>query len=130
MAKAKVRSPIIPSHLSHILTLYFSRQIRPPIYSLKQSKLRRRRVIRYSILFFSLFVLFLILVAGPAIVVKFMEVPPLDVFELQQPTDWNNNDTTMEETGIFYNGGGGNNAAASADAGDAVKRAIFNYYTS
>lgn len=44
-----------------------SRQIRPPIYSLKQSKLRKRRVIRYSIMYFAMFVLFLILIVGPIV---------------------------------------------------------------
>ncbi|KAJ5732631.1 1-3-beta-glucan synthase component FKS1 [Penicillium malachiteum] len=45
-----------------------SRQIRPPIYSLKQSKLRKRRVVRFAILYFSMLLLFVILVAAPLIV--------------------------------------------------------------
>jgi len=42
-----------------------SRQIRPPIYSMKQSKLRRRRVWRYAILYFVMLVVFLALLIGP-----------------------------------------------------------------
>ncbi|GAB7361321.1 hypothetical protein MBLNU230_g1377t1 [Neophaeotheca triangularis] len=104
-----------------------SRQIRPPIYSLKQSKLRRRRVIRYAILFFTMFILFLVLVAGPVIVSNFMDVPSLDVFELQQPTTWDNNDTTGEATGAGPLGADG---PQETDSADKVRRAILNYYTS
>lgn len=45
-----------------------SRQIRPPIYSLKQSKLRKRRVIRFAILYFVMLVLFVVLLAAPLII--------------------------------------------------------------
>ncbi|RYP59602.1 hypothetical protein DL771_010835 [Monosporascus sp. 5C6A] len=54
----------------HSIMLFWlrpSRQIRPPIYSLKQSKLRRRRVIRYAILYFTLLVVFLALIIGPSV---------------------------------------------------------------
>ncbi|KAK6953388.1 hypothetical protein Daesc_005691 [Daldinia eschscholtzii] len=54
----------------HSMMLFWlrpSRQIRPPIYSMKQSKLRRRRVIRYAILYFTLLVVFLALIIGPAV---------------------------------------------------------------
>lgn len=47
--------------------MYYSRQIRPPIYSMKQSKLRRRRVIRFAVLYFVMLILFLGLVVAPAI---------------------------------------------------------------
>jgi 1,3-beta-glucan synthase len=59
----------------HSMMLFWlrpSRQIRPPIYSMKQSKLRRRRVIRYAILYFTLLIVFIALVAGPAVVGKIM----------------------------------------------------------
>lgn len=39
---------------------------------MKQSKLRRRRVIRYAILYFTLLVVFIAIVAGPAVVGKLM----------------------------------------------------------
>ncbi|KAJ6171732.1 1-3-beta-glucan synthase component FKS1 [Penicillium chermesinum] len=45
-----------------------SRQIRPPIYSLKQSKLRRKRVIRFAIMFYCMVVVFVLLIAAPLIV--------------------------------------------------------------
>ncbi|KXS98790.1 hypothetical protein AC579_8933 [Pseudocercospora musae] len=92
-----------------------SRQIRPPIYSLKQSKLRRRRVIRYAILYFSMFVLFIVLIVGPIIAKKFIGNIKLDVMNLQQPSNWKNNDTSASETGTGVAGGA--KATASATRG-------------
>ncbi|KAK7744346.1 1,3-beta-D-glucan synthase [Diatrype stigma] len=94
----------------HSIMLFWlrpSRQIRPPIYSLKQSKLRRRRVIRYAILYFTLLILFVALMVGPAVGGKMV---PLDSLEsmatsmnlpgLFQPNNQNNNDTQgRTETG-------------------------------
>jgi 1,3-beta-glucan synthase len=45
-----------------------SRQIRPPIYSLKQSKLRKRRVVRFAILYFFMLVVFVVLIAAPLVI--------------------------------------------------------------
>jgi 1,3-beta-glucan synthase len=81
-----------------LLTLVlFSRQIRPPIYSMKQSKLRRRRVIRYSILYFFMLVVFVGLIVGPVIAGKFIPsdigdslMPSLKLF---QPNNQDNDDT-------------------------------------
>lgn len=73
-----------------------SRQIRPPIYSMKQTKLRRRRVIRYAILYFVMLVVFLALIVGPAVAGKFVPTSLLDPLAstgLVQPTDLDNNDT-------------------------------------
>ena len=53
---------------AHSIMLFWlrpSRQIRPPIYTAKQTKLRRRRVIRFSVLYFALMVVFLALIVGP-----------------------------------------------------------------
>ncbi|KAF2770909.1 1,3-beta-glucan synthase [Teratosphaeria nubilosa] len=101
-----------------------SRQIRPPIYSLKQSKLRKRRVVRYAILYFSMFVLFIVLVVGPVIASKFISVPKLDIMQLEQPDNWNNNDTLgTSQTGTAL-------AAAAATSAGAVKRMVlFTYDT-
>lgn len=44
-----------------------SRQIRPPIYTLKQSKLRRRRVWRFAVMYFGLFVVFMALAIAPVL---------------------------------------------------------------
>ena len=75
-----------------------SRQIRPPIYSLKQSKLRRRRVWRYAILYFIMFFIFLALAIGPVVTsskingfLATIHSPILT--DLLQPTGQNNNDT-------------------------------------
>lgn len=83
-----------------------SRQIRPPIYSLKQSKLRKRRVVRYAILYFFLLVVFLALIVGPIIVgSKFKFKLPMTLpLEILQPTGYNNNDTTTSTTGQCING--------------------------
>lgn len=80
-----------------------SRQIRPPIYSLKQSKLRRKRVFRYAVLYFTLLILFLVLFVGPSIAGKYVPTSVFDMLSstsLVQPTDQNNNNTIGEtETG-------------------------------
>ena len=47
--------------------MFFSRQIRPPIYSLKQSKLRKRRVVRFAILYFVILVIFVVIIAAPVV---------------------------------------------------------------
>jgi 1,3-beta-glucan synthase len=77
-----------------------SRQIRPPIYSLKQTKLRKRRVIRYAILYFVLLVVFLALIVGPIVAGKQLKLnlPSLPM-EILQPTGYNNNDTKASTTG-------------------------------
>ena len=87
-------------YMERLRLTFFSRQIRPPIYSLKQSKLRKRRVIRYAILYFILFVVFLALVVGPVVAVgplsKLKFTPPMNLI---QPSGLNNNDTTTTPTG-------------------------------
>ena len=87
----------------HVLTDY-SRQIRPPIYSLKQTKLRRRRVIRYAILYFVLLVVFLGLVVAPAVAGKYLPSLGTIPLELLQPTGLNNNDTQSGVTGDCIGG--------------------------
>lgn len=88
----------------NVANLACSRQIRPPIYSLKQSKLRRRRVIRFAILCYAMLVLFLALVVGPSVVGQQMDidieeiVPTIGNFRLVQPNGLekdNTNGTTM-----------------------------------
>lgn len=89
-----------------LLLILSSRQIRPPIYSLKQTKLRKRRVVRYAILYFFLLFVFLILIVGPVIVgQKFkFDFPMTLPMEILQPTGYNNNDTTTSVTGACVNG--------------------------
>lgn len=84
-----------------------SRQIRPPIYSLKQSKLRKRRVIRFAILYFSLLVLFLVLLVVPLVARKYKSALGLSEDPLAsvagggllQPIDKDNNNTIKGYTG-------------------------------
>ena len=83
-----------------------SRQIRPPIYSLKQTKLRKRRVVRYALLYFTLFILFMVFLIAPAVIGNlgllddtFKSLQGKDFMYLMQPNDWNNNDTTSSKTG-------------------------------
>ncbi len=65
---------------------------------MKQTKLRRRRVIRYAILYFVLLVVVLALIVGPAVAGKFVpksisEMSVLKNNGLVQPTGQNNDDT-------------------------------------
>lgn len=106
----------------HPLT-FNSRQIRPPIYSLKQTKLRKRRVIRYAILYFVLLVVFLALIVGPIVAGKQIKLS-LDLpMELLQPTGYSNNDTSASNTGSCiqancppYQGGDATGDSGGADA--------------
>lgn len=101
---------------------------------MKQSKLRKRRVIRYAILYFFLLFIFLILIVGPIVAGKMINLGlknlPLDIL---QPTGFNNNDTSASVTGTCLQGvcpqyqggeaantGGGN--AASTTAGNKFRR--------
>ena len=108
-----------------------SRQIRPPIYSLKQTKLRKRRVVRYAILYFVLFVVFVALIAGPAVAGRFMKMSASTIpMNLLQPTGLNHNDTSNQITGSRINNAGGDapvatgSGAAAAPSGGARFRAV------
>ncbi|TLD29114.1 hypothetical protein PspLS_03411 [Pyricularia sp. CBS 133598] len=100
----------------HSMMLFWlrpSQQIRPPIYSMKQSKLRTRRVVRYAILYFVLLVLFLALLAGPAIISSFVkDMPPKAITNVKfltdsgliQPAGYDKNNTNFEHTGTRRTG--------------------------
>ncbi|MCJ1367350.1 1,3-beta-D-glucan synthase [Acarospora aff. strigata] len=90
-----------------------SRQIRPPIYSLKQSKLRKRRVIRFAILYFIMLIIFVALLAGPIVAGKFFNKLPSIPLQLLQPTGQMNNDTSNSMTGTGLPAG---DAAATTSA--------------
>merc|ERR1711939_615541 len=100
-----------------------SRQIRPPIYSIKQSRLRKRRVIRYAILYFALLILFLVLIIGPVFVRKYVTNLPSIPLDLLQPTGQDNNDTTSQITGSALHNFGQGAAATGGDSGQAVTTA-------
>lgn len=114
---------------AHSVMLFWlrpSRQIRPPIYSMKQSKLRKRRVWRYAILYFILLVLFLALLVGPIVAgSKIVSANLTDKIplELYQPVGLNNNDTrNRTETGT---GAASNGASASSTATGSSKIRLF-----
>lgn len=96
---------------------YDSRQIRPPIYSLKQTKLRKRRVTRYAILYFTMFILFMALTIAPALLGNQLtaKMSPITLGDmiLSQPTNWNNNDTSGFQTGT---GNATNDQATATDS--------------
>ncbi|KAI9852541.1 MAG: 1,3-beta-D-glucan synthase [Thelocarpon superellum] len=109
----------------HSIMLFWlrpSRQIRPPIYSLKQSKLRKRRVIRFAILYFLMLVLFLALIVGPIVAGRF--VPKISLpMKLAQPTGQNNNDTSNSQTGTALNGAGAGTATTGSPGSAAATKA-------
>jgi 1,3-beta-glucan synthase len=98
-----------------------SRQIRPPIYSLKQSKLRKRRVIRYAILYFVMLILFVVLIVGPLVAGKYLNGVKIPM-QLAQPTGLNRNDTISSETGTAL---ATDAAAATGAATTAGARKMF-----
>jgi len=103
-----------------------SRQIRPPIYSLKQSRLRKRRVVRFAILYFVILVLFVALLAGPLVASHLGINLPTIPMQLMQPTGQNNNDTKTIETGsalIPLNGGKTGAALTNLGSGAATSAA-------
>ncbi|PMD40899.1 glycosyltransferase family 48 protein [Hyaloscypha variabilis F] len=88
------------AHSTMLFWLRPSRQIRPPIYAMKQSKLRRRRVIRYSCIYASLLILFLGLLVAPIVAGRTLSssflnsIPHTGIFAgLVQPVNQTNNDT-------------------------------------
>ncbi|KAI1760916.1 glycosyltransferase family 48 protein [Hypoxylon sp. FL1150] len=103
----------------HSMMLFWlrpSRQIRPPIYSMKQSKLRRRRVIRYAVMYFVMLVVFVALIVGPVVAGKQIpaslskEISSKLPFPLAQPAGQDIDDTknhTQTGTGrVGYSGPG------------------------
>ncbi|ROV90753.1 hypothetical protein VMCG_09418 [Cytospora schulzeri] len=124
----------------HSIMLFWlrpSRQIRPPIYSLKQSKLRRKRVFRYALLYFTLLIIFLVLFIAPSFAGKYvgniLSDPLNSAYSgLSQPTGQNNNDTIGHtDTGTAaasYSGAYVPQTGASASAsstGDSAKIRLF-----
>jgi 1,3-beta-glucan synthase len=100
---------------------------------MKQSKLRKRRVWRYAILYFVLLVLFLALVVGPIVAGKnvltnslIKNIPQ----ELFQPIGQNNNDTRGRNetgTGAKATNGASATAGSGSSASTNIARAIKLY---
>ncbi|EPE25990.1 hypothetical protein GLAREA_01902 [Glarea lozoyensis ATCC 20868] len=115
--------------VAHSVMLFWlrpSRQIRPPIYSMKQSRLRKRRVWRFAILYFVLLIVGLALIVGPIVAGKkvlsdsLIKSIPMDLY---QPNNLNNNDTRgRNETGTGAAASGG---AAQTSAGSNAKVRLF-----
>jgi 1,3-beta-glucan synthase len=116
---------------AHSVMLFWlrpSRQIRPPIYSMKQSKLRKRRVWRFAVLYFVMFVAFMAFLIGPVFAgtmildaTKDMVNDPEKLYHLFQPTGFNNNDTRGTfATGISATG----DLAASATVSSDTRRMV------
>ncbi|KAH8904561.1 hypothetical protein BR93DRAFT_820851 [Coniochaeta sp. PMI_546] len=107
--------------------MYRSRQIRPPIYSTKQSKLRRKRVFRYAALYFIMLVVFLALIIGPLVAGKQIPASAFDAlkkYDLVQPTGLVNDDTKgSSETGTGatdYSGWGTRTRTSTTSAAEAA----------
>lgn len=75
-----------------------------------------------------MFVLFILLMVGPVIAKKFIAIPKIDIMELQQPADWNNNDTSASETGTAVNGGAEATASSTRDASKLMARMMYDAY--
>ena len=71
-----------------------------------------------------MFVLFIILIIGPVIASKLGINPKVDIMELQQPSNWDNNDTTSSQTGTAI---GGSGASATASAGAKMMARMFSF---
>jgi len=108
---------------AHSVMLFWlrpSRQIRPPIYSLKQSKLRKRRVFRYAVMYFVMLVIFLALIVGPivagsGIIPSSLSKQQIAGMYLFQPHNLSNNDTRgTQATGTGISGSGAAKTASSS----------------
>lgn len=69
---------------------------------MKQTKLRRRRVFRYAILYFVMLIVFVGLIVGPVVAgdkIPTDSISILNDLDLMQPAGQDNNDTTAEPTG-------------------------------
>lgn len=85
-------------HSTMLFWLKPSRLIRPPIYSLKQAKLRKRMVRKYCTLYFLILVLIVVVIAAPAIAAKYIAddlgLTMTGTFQgIFQPRGTSNNDT-------------------------------------
>lgn len=85
-------------HSTMLFWLKPSRLIRPPIYSLHQAKLRKRMVRKYCVLCFAVLILFVIVIAAPAVAASHIPddlgINLSGVFQgIFQPRGVNQNDT-------------------------------------
>ena len=84
---------------------------------MKQSKLRKRRVWRFAVLYFAMLILFLALIIGPIVAGKFLtNIAKSIPMDLYQPSGQDNNDTGGPATGT--------RSAAAAAATSAAARLV------
>lgn len=97
---------------------------------MKQTKLRRRRVFRYAVLYFVLLIVFLALMVGPGVAGKYIPSSMfnmLDSTDLVQPTGLNNDDTRGRlETGTKMPGYSGIGTMFWTTTADAVATATLD----
>lgn len=98
----------------HSMLLFWlrpSRQIRPPIFSLKQTKLRKRMVKKYASLYFGILLLFLVLVIAPSVAGKHIDTESISsklpsfadgLFQPKWVLGVDNNDTGPNAPTTFY----------------------------
>ncbi|CZT53251.1 probable 1,3-beta-D-glucan synthase subunit [Rhynchosporium secalis] len=121
---------------AHSVMLFWlrpSRQIRPPIYSMKQSKLRKRRVWRFAVLYFFMLIVALALLAGPMVAGSMilkttdsMFANPSKTFYLLQPIGYNNNDTrNATMTGTGKPSGADSSGASASPTADSARIRLF-----
>lgn len=100
---------------------------------MKQSKLRRKRVFRYAILYFVMLIVFVALIVGPIVAGKQIPASVTDSLsstDLVQPTGQDNDDTMgRRETGVRapgYSGPGLKTMTATADSDPEATSASSN----
>ncbi|KAI9738197.1 MAG: 1,3-beta-D-glucan synthase [Cirrosporium novae-zelandiae] len=91
----------------------------------RQTRLRRRRVIRYSILYFTMFIVFVALIVGPIVASKFLTLNLSIPMELLQPTGIDNNDTSNANTGTAAGGGSAATATSASSSSSAAAKFLF-----
>ncbi|KIM94327.1 hypothetical protein OIDMADRAFT_172631 [Oidiodendron maius Zn] len=115
------------AHSALLFWLRPNRQIRPPIYAMKQSKLRKKRVWRYSTIYFILLILFIALIVGPIVAGSKILTPNVEKIipmSLFQPVGQNNNDTNnYTETGTGAKSGV--SASATSTSSGIAKVRLF-----
>ncbi|RSM07000.1 1,3-beta-glucan synthase component FKS1 [Fusarium ambrosium] len=116
-------------HTTMLFWLLPSQQIREPIYSMKQSKLRRRRVVRFAVVYFIMLLVAVGLILAPLLAGKYIPSSVSDIFtdlagfHLLQPSGLDHNNTNgTQQTGTGMPGytGAGLESSASRTRDTAV----------
>ncbi|KAL2678354.1 hypothetical protein Neosp_009100 [[Neocosmospora] mangrovei] len=117
------------THTTMLFWLLPSQQIREPIYSMKQSKLRRRRVVRFAVVYFTMLLVAVGLILAPMLAGKYIPSSVSDMFtdlagfHLLQPSGQdrdNTNGTQQTGTGMPGYTGAGLTSSTSGTRGVAA----------